>query len=510
MPNPDYDSLVVLYQQANENLQSAGNAYAATPNIFTGIALGSARRRANDIASELAETPRYREVPVYEEYQYKRTDFNFALRIRASYSLTDVKERFLLLQKEFETTGSVTRSAIQGAAPDDVNGLTDSSVDETESERVLTEFRRQKFAEFAGTICDIIGRLPLYRARDSVAAGLPEDAREQLLAYKFLKGLPSQSILSTATNIIHQLGLTSVPEEIDRLLSEKDATGALAANSPLKPDRICKETAEPQVRLPDEFGQLESVLDSWNPLVIEYTAKDTIIVQRAVEDDRSAVDENHSNQTSEAAVETSTNPRVSKVLDAEQVVKMASPAVVVIRTAASTGSGFIISGNGYILTNAHVVRGSEDIKIEMGGGKVFFATVVDMLFAKDLALLKVDAQGLPFLPLGSIANVNVGEGVLAIGAPAPLATGVLQQTVTKGIVSSIRSLPSLANSNLQVQYIQTDAAINPGNSGGPLLNMVGQVIGINSQKVKEEGFQSLGFAIAIDEAKKAFADYFGQ
>jgi serine protease Do len=157
------------------------------------------------------------------------------------------------------------------------------------------------------------------------------------------------------------------------------------------------------------------------------------------------------------------------------------------------GSGFIVDANGLILTNAHVVDGADEVVVKLIDQREFKAKVLGSDKATDVAVLKIDATGLPAVRTGSAAKTRVGEWVVAIGAPYGL-----EHTVTSGIVSAkSRSLPGDA----VVPFIQTDAAVNPGNSGGPLFNLDGEVIGINSQIFSRSGgFQGLAFAIPIDVA----------
>ena len=159
----------------------------------------------------------------------------------------------------------------------------------------------------------------------------------------------------------------------------------------------------------------------------------------------------------------------------------------------SLGSGFIISGDGYILTNAHVVDGAEEITVKFTDKRDFKARVIGADKRTDVALIKIEASGLPTVRLGDPNRLKVGEWVLAIGSPFGF-----DNTVTAGIVSAKgRSLPQ---ENF-VPFIQTDVAINPGNSGGPLFNMRGEVVGINSQIYSRTGgFMGLSFAIPIDVA----------
>ncbi len=159
----------------------------------------------------------------------------------------------------------------------------------------------------------------------------------------------------------------------------------------------------------------------------------------------------------------------------------------------SLGSGFIISADGYILTNAHVVDSAEDVTVRLTDKREFKAKVIGADRRTDVALIKIEAGGLPTVQFGDPGRLKVGEWVVAIGSPFGF-----DNTVTAGIVSAKgRSLPQ---ENF-VPFIQTDVAVNPGNSGGPLFNLRGEVVGINSQIYSRTGgFMGLSFAIPIDVA----------
>ena len=158
------------------------------------------------------------------------------------------------------------------------------------------------------------------------------------------------------------------------------------------------------------------------------------------------------------------------------------------------GSGFIISDDGYILTNNHVVDGADSVVVRMSDLREFDAEVVGTDPRSDLALLRIDATDLPMLTLADDDDLEVGEWVLAIGSPFGL-----DYSVTAGIVSAKgRSLPTEKNENY-VPFIQTDVAINPGNSGGPLFNLNGEVVGVNSQIFTRSG-GSIGLSFAIPSA----------
>ena len=159
------------------------------------------------------------------------------------------------------------------------------------------------------------------------------------------------------------------------------------------------------------------------------------------------------------------------------------------------GSGFIVSADGTVLTNAHVVRDAKQVTVKLSDRREFTAKVLGSDPATDIAVLKIDAKDLPTVSLGDPKAIQVGDYVLAIGAPFGF-----EQTATQGIVSAKgRSLPG----DSYVPFIQTDAAVNPGNSGGPLFDAAGRVVGINAQIYSRTGgFQGVSFAIPIDVAMR--------
>ncbi|AEG93948.1 DegQ family serine endoprotease [Ramlibacter tataouinensis] len=156
------------------------------------------------------------------------------------------------------------------------------------------------------------------------------------------------------------------------------------------------------------------------------------------------------------------------------------------------GSGFILTQDGFVMTNAHVVEGAEEVIVTLPDKREFKAKVVGTPDKRtDVAVIKIDATGLPAVRIGDVSKLKVGEWVMAIGSPFGL-----ENTVTAGIVSA-----KARETGDYLPFIQTDVAINPGNSGGPLINMRGEVIGINSQIYSRSGgFMGISFAIPIDEA----------
>jgi len=194
--------------------------------------------------------------------------------------------------------------------------------------------------------------------------------------------------------------------------------------------------------------------------------------------------------------------------DIVTVIKKSMPAVVNISTitlvedfffgvypSSGVGSGFIIDPKGYILTNYHVVEGARKIDVTLSEGKKYPGRVVGYDKRSDLAVIKIDAENLPALPLGDSDKLEPGQFAIAIGNPYGL-----NRTVTLGIVSALNRTIVEPNGVRLENLIQTDAAINPGNSGGPLINIKGEVIGINTA-IKSDA-QGIGFAIPINKAKQ--------
>jgi S1-C subfamily serine protease len=203
---------------------------------------------------------------------------------------------------------------------------------------------------------------------------------------------------------------------------------------------------------------------------------------------------------------------VSDAADLTAVVAAARLSVVTITTqaggalspfsvpTAGVGSGIVLTADGYILTNRHVVQGNGSLTVELADGRQFDGTVVTVSQTDDLALVKIPATGLTPARIGDSANLKVGETALAIGSPL----GTYTETVTKGIISATGRTITLRDEltgrpTTLKDLLQTDAAINPGNSGGPLLNAAGEVVGVNTAvSTRAEG---LGFAIPIAAAR---------
>ena len=194
-------------------------------------------------------------------------------------------------------------------------------------------------------------------------------------------------------------------------------------------------------------------------------------------------------------------------MTAQQVYSKVKDSVVVIETydmtsieATGAGSGIIMSADGYIITNEHVIDGAKNVKVILPNKKEYTAKVIGSDKRTDLAVLKIDATGLSAATFGSSDQLGIAESVLAIGNSAGLGG-----SVTGGIISALNMSVTTEN-NYTEKCIQTDAPINPGNSGGALVNMYGQVVGITSSKIEAAGYEGMGFAIPINTAKPIIDD----
>lgn len=203
-----------------------------------------------------------------------------------------------------------------------------------------------------------------------------------------------------------------------------------------------------------------------------------------------------------------------KLLSVVEIAKKVGPTVVGINTktqsmsifgrmqeSEGSGSGIILTADGYIVTNNHVIDGANSITVVLSDGKEYEAKLTGADSRTDLAVIKIDAANLPYATLGNSSDLQVGELAVAIGNPLG---NELAGTVTGGYISALNR--SIIVDDKEFNLIQTDAAINPGNSGGALVNNYGEVIGINSVKMSAEGVEGIGFAIPIDTAKPIIED----
>lgn len=202
-----------------------------------------------------------------------------------------------------------------------------------------------------------------------------------------------------------------------------------------------------------------------------------------------------------------------KIMETPDIVDKVGPAVVGVTnittytsyfgesTQDSEGSGIVITADGYIATNYHVIEGATKIKVSLNNGDEYEAKVMGGDAQTDIAIIKIDAKDLTYATLGNSSELRVGEKAIAIGNPLGQE---FAGTVTQGVISALNRSVTFEDKTLTL--IQTDAAINPGNSGGALVNSYGEVIGINTAKISSSELEGLGFAIPIDEAKPIIED----
>jgi serine protease Do len=170
---------------------------------------------------------------------------------------------------------------------------------------------------------------------------------------------------------------------------------------------------------------------------------------------------------------------------------------------ASEGSGIIATSDGYIITNDHVVSGASSLKVILSDGKKYEAKLIGSDNVTDLAVIKINATGLPAAEFGSSDDLKVADTVMAVGNPGGME---FNSSVTIGYVSALNREITNSETGYTMKCIQTDAAINPGNSGGALVNSSGQVVGINSSKIVATGYEGLGFSIPINVAQPIISD----
>ena len=204
-----------------------------------------------------------------------------------------------------------------------------------------------------------------------------------------------------------------------------------------------------------------------------------------------------------------TQTSIVGMLTAQQVAQKVIPSVVCIENfslnsmqPSGEGSGIIMTADGYIMTNAHVVAGASSLKVVLHDGASYEAKLIGADSTTDLALVKIEAEGLQPATFGNSESISVADQVMAVGNPGGME---FSSSVTSGIVSAVNR-EIVNESGYSMGCIQTDAAINPGNSGGALVNMKGEVVGINSSKIVANGYEGLGFAITINGAQPILSD----
>ncbi len=217
----------------------------------------------------------------------------------------------------------------------------------------------------------------------------------------------------------------------------------------------------------------------------------------------------------EAVSEEVSLPAPEKDRDTVEVVEQVMPAVVGVSSSISfenfegqeieqteSASGIIISSDGYIITNQHVIDNADDIIVVIPDKGIYEAELIGSDVMTDLALLRIEERGLSYIPFADSAETRVGETVLAIGNPLGL-----QQTVTAGIISAVERQVRIPGTEYAYTFIQTDAVVNPGNSGGPLVNLKGEVVGINTAKIALAGVEGIGLSVPSNTVERVTRDF---
>jgi serine protease Do len=228
----------------------------------------------------------------------------------------------------------------------------------------------------------------------------------------------------------------------------------------------------------------------------------TPLTEETIPSTEDAIPSTETTESSSPSVTAPVEEETPPTYTVAEVVALLEPAVVKIKMSEGSGSGTLISRTGYVLTNNHVVEDSSLVSITLMSGEKYDGIVVSRDEHQDLAIVGIiaDHSDFPEGVLGSSEGVVIGEEVVAIGYALGLEG---QVTVSKGIISAIRNIDGS-------EYLQTDAAINPGNSGGPLVNLKGEIIGINTAKYIGVEVEGIGLAIPVDEAKTFIQDTIGR
>ena len=527
VPNPAYDRAVAEYNAAVEGLRSA-NATASPEFIETGDGIyhysgpsvaesflrGLATGRVNRAQALLQNTPRYLREPIVRDYEYAKTTYSFNPTVDVRYRIIDHGIKKTTAERTLQHVEGTSAVQIERAHPNDIDGVRNRRVDQqTMAKRVLAEARRSQVQRLQKRLRKEIENTYIYRAKDSLEHGYIDAAIEETLRFKFLVAASKIKNRNDVKKFVTKLGIPPPTlQSINDSLSTGDDIDVQRAARRLDAADFIRDTALADGaellrfihRGADSFEQtkayrigytsLNTLFDKsrWDPLTIDYQSKSKMLEKRP------AVAVHSRPKKSPGPVD-----RRKSALTTEKVAALASPSVVVIKTAGGVGSGFIVSPTGLVVTNYHVVKGEDDLVVKTKDGRRFFGTVIETSVSRDLALVKLDANNLPALRLSEAILPQVGAPVIAIGSPGAGAE-VLEFSVTKGIVSSIRK-QVFKHSRVQIEVIQSDVAINPGNSGGPLLNMHGEVVGVNTYIIRDT--EGLNFAISVRELIAVFGEF---
>ena len=398
------------------------------------------------------------DVPIYIEYSYSQTDVRIASLVQVSYKIHDAKNRSQFREDSVREQSDRVVSLLEGVHPNDVNRLENS-------EKFDREKQKRDLQMFADDVIHIVA--------DKVASEVPGIYEHRGKAYEDA-GETAEAIDSYLTGHLVRNETRSDP-----------ASYGLPADLS---EKLLSLTPETKVERPLTGQKTASVPSSSND------AEDAPKLQKPA-----AIPEKK--KYSEIDL-----PRLAKEAIRKVVLIRGIPQVKNQRGNESPfinemgedgslqGSGFLMSPNGHVITNFHVVKNCDSVFVKMHDGSEYAAKLLASDRYADIALLKIPVKNTPFFGLGAYKKLTVGETVIAIGSPLGL-----EQTISRGIVSAKRLAP-IEKGGEKLLLIQTDAQMTNGNSGGPLINLSGEVIGINTLK----GPGPFGFAISTDEIAKRF------
>ena len=455
--NPNYDKLSIKLEDARERLRSEQREDKPNP-----ILVGWYRGRAESLARSLASTPKYYKEPVSRSYKYTQTVADFDLNFQVNYILVDIQGGIRLgegTHERTETRHFISRSEVHPKDVDDVKPT--SSIPQVED--MITKFGREQIHELLTRYNELALVAGKKMSRQVMFADDPNLEMEIDLLVKLLNFNRDKLVNSS-------IGLRNRGDLLD-FSKIRNGFPTFDRGRPVDEIWVALEILLGRHRQGIASGGARRGM----PKGLSYTESQVVDVYSMFAasnyDDTDRVDNGRRNFLDECL-----------------------KSVVTVRTQRSTGSGFIVSADGLVITNNHVVDDGTDIIVTLSSKQRYFADVVHRSVAKDIAVLKIHVTGLSSLNFALPKSSTVGSRVYAIGAPFGI-----QNTVTSGIVSSLRRMAAPFNPLDSVDYIQTDAAINPGNSGGPLINENGDVVGMNSWKLSEA--EGLGFAIWVDEIR---------
>ena len=487
VPNPTYDSMAVQYQQMVENARSAEYAYASNPNIFNAIILGKVRRNVNDAAALLASTPRFRDVPVYQDYQVKQRDLLAECRFQAEARMFEGISGSNLCRMPIEDKEQFRFTETSDAHPSDVNGHANKRVPQDWAEDCLQKFLNNRLGDVARKVVGLYDEAVLTRAVETIARGREQLGVELALAW----AMSSEDSRANQRGQVQSWFATTDLRDLHNSFHKACFGDDGASLDGFWTNMVNGVMTHLAGIVSQRNQKAAEAVSRANPIALRQSQT---VLARPTED------------ASSRLLSDTTKPSTPRA-HATPSIAAALRATVTVFTDRGSGSGFVISTNGFVVSNHHVIDDAKRVLVAGPDGKKTLASVADFNASRDLAVLKVAEGNWSAVQLGDVDGVGIGETVFAIGSPGGSEDTVLEQTVTRGVVSGIRGFPSEANPNINVEYIQTDAAINRGNSGGPLVNEAGKVIGVNNQKLIGRGVEGLSFAISVSELKKLFFRY---